>query len=201
MSKRIFDITFSLVALVVGAPVFLLCMGAVRLTSRGQVFFACKRVGKDGRIFRCWKFRTMVEGAERMLPLLLASDHSLLHEWRTFYKLKEDPRVTAVGKWLRKTSLDELPQFWNVLLGDMSIVGPRPLSQEEVTSQLKGSAKKILTLRPGITGLWATSGRSEIPYDQRLAIEQTYVESHNFFLDLRIIAKTVKTMVTPEGAF
>jgi exopolysaccharide production protein ExoY len=201
MSKRFFDIVLSILVLILGAPIFFLCMLAVRFTSRGPLFYACKRVGKNGQFFRCWKFRTMVEGAESMLPVLLASNSALLHEWKTFYKLKEDPRITTVGKWLRKTSLDEIPQFWNVLRGDMSIVGPRPLSQEEVALHLKGRSQKILSLRPGITGLWAISGRSEIPYDQRISLEEQYVDSRNFTLDLAIIAKTAVSMVKPKGAF
>jgi len=201
MSKRFFDIIFSIFVLVLGAPVFILCMLAVRLTSTGPLFYACKRVGKEGQIFRCWKLRTMVEGAESMLPVILASNSALSHEWETFYKLKEDPRITAVGKWLRKTSLDEIPQFWNVLKGDMSIVGPRPLSQEEISYHLKGRSKKILSLRPGITGLWAISGRSEIPYEQRISLEEQYVDRHNFPLDFAIIAKTALSMFLPRGAF
>jgi exopolysaccharide production protein ExoY len=201
MSKRFFDIVFSIFALALGAPVFILCMLAVRLTSRGTFFYSCQRVGKDGRVFRCWKFRTMVEGAEKLLPVLLASNNSFLHEWNTFYKLKSDPRITAVGKWLRKTSLDEIPQFWNVLRGEMSIVGPRPLSQEEVASHLRGPSKKILSLRPGITGLWAISGRNEIPYDRRITLEKHYVETRSFFLDLAIIAKTAVSMFVPKGAY
>jgi undecaprenyl-phosphate galactose phosphotransferase len=201
MNKRFFDITFSIFALVLGAPIFMLCMLAVRLTSGGSLFYGCTRVGKEGQVFRCWKFRTMVEGAESMLPVLLASNSALSHEWKTFYKLKEDPRITAVGKWLRKTSLDEIPQFWNVLKGEMSIVGPRPLSQEEISSHLKGRSKKILSLRPGITGLWAISGRSEIPYDKRISLEEQYIDCHNFSLDLAIIAKTAISMFLPRGAF
>lgn len=201
MSKRFFDILFSSLVLVLGAPVFLLCALLIKSTSSGPLFYACKRIGKEGRVFRCWKFRTMVEGAEKLLPVLLASNSSLHHEWKTFYKLRSDPRITAVGKWLRKTSLDELPQFWNVLRGEMSVVGPRPLSQEEVTLHLKEKKQKLLSFRPGITGLWAVSGRSEIPYAKRIALEEEYIDRNSFWLDLSIVGKTAVSIFLPRGAF
>lgn len=127
ISKRIFDILFSSLALLFGLPLFLLCAIAVRVSSRGPVFFGSKRVGLAGEIFSCWKFRTMYQDAENKLAHILLTNEALSAEWKTFFKLKDDPRITPIGKWLRKTSLDELPQFWNVLKGDMSIVGPRPL--------------------------------------------------------------------------
>jgi exopolysaccharide production protein ExoY len=200
-TKRVFDILFSSLVLILGAPVFLVCFLAIKLSSQGPAFYACERIGKDGIPFRCWKFRTMVVDAETLLPELLASNPSLSREWKTFYKLRQDPRVTSIGKWLRKTSLDELPQFWNVLRGDMSIVGPRPLTKEEVAHYLKGKASKILSLRPGLTSLWAVAGRSQLSYAQRLRLEVEYVENHSLKLDFSLIGKTILSVLTLKGAF
>ncbi len=139
--------------------------------------------------------------AEAKLQVLLASNHSLMEEWRTFYKLKEDPRVTSLGKWLRKTSLDELPQFWNVLKGEMSIVGPRPLSENEVRDYLGEKAAKILSLRPGLTSIWTVSGRNLLTYEERIALEESYVDQQTFRLDCFLILKTILTMILPKGAY
>ncbi len=199
--KRIFDILFSTLVLVFGGIVFLLCIFLVKLSSRGPIFHSCMRVGRNGTLFRCWKFRTMVADAEELLPVLLSSNATLLDEWRTFYKLKQDPRVTSVGKWLRRTSLDELPQFWNVLRGDMSIVGPRPLTKKEVDEYLKEKAPKILALRPGLTSIWAISGRNELAFDQRIQLEEHYVDTRSFWLDAFLITKTFFSIFISRGAF
>lgn len=201
MCKRIFDICFSLLALVIGAPLFILCIAAVRLSSHGPAFHACTRIGRNGVPFRCWKFRTMVIDAEEKLQLLLSSNNALMQEWQTYYKLKEDPRITPVGRWLRKTSLDELPQFWNVLWGDMSIVGPRPLSKAEIEEYVKDRAPKLLSVRPGLTSIWAVSGRSEISYPERLLLEEQYVDQSSLSLDLALIGKTFLSMLFPKGAY
>jgi lipopolysaccharide/colanic/teichoic acid biosynthesis glycosyltransferase len=142
----------------------------------------------------------MITDAEDLLPILLATDTALRQEWHTFYKLKEDPRITKIGRWLRKTSLDEFPQFWNVLCGKMSVVGPRPLSPEEVMRHVEGAAPKILQMPPGITGLWAASGRSEIPYPERIFLEEQYIDQQTFSLDLWIVIKTAVSVIRCRGA-
>lgn len=199
--KRLFDVTFALFALLFGSPLFLLCALIVKISSPGPAFHACTRIGKNKTPFQCWKFRTMVVNAEEQLQVLLTSNNALMQEWNTFYKLKEDPRITPTGKWLRKTSLDELPQFWNVLKGDMSIVGPRPLSQTEIEEYVKDKAPKILSLRPGLTSIWTVSGRSKISYPERLLLEEQYVDKRSFLLDLILIGKTLITMLFPKGAY
>lgn len=143
----------------------------------------------------------MYTDAERKLAQLLKNDPSLRTEWETFYKLKDDPRISPIGKWMRKTSLDELPQFWNVLKGDMSIVGPRPLSEEEVQKHLGKRAAKILSVRPGLTSVWAVRGRSNLTLAERVRLEVFYVDHQSFFLDCSLILKTALSMINPKGAY
>ncbi len=200
MAKRLFDIFFSLAVLLFGAPVFLLCAIAVKGSTPGSVFFADPRLGIGGKPFGCFKFRTMYPDAKRKLEALLAGDPQLLHEWKTHYKLKDDPRITSVGRWLRKTSLDEIPQFFNVLKGDMSLVGPRPLTLYEA-EELQEKAAKVISVRPGLTSLWAVSGRSQFTFQERIALEELYIDRRTFWLDLRLIAKTVVQMLFPKGAY
>jgi undecaprenyl-phosphate galactose phosphotransferase len=135
----------------------------------------------------------------RLAEILL--DPAAKQEWDTYYKLKNDPRIHAVGKFLRKTSLDELPQFFNVLKGDLSVVGPRPVTEEEVTKYFGDKAKKILSVRPGLTGIWQTSGRSLLTFDERLKLEESYIDQQSFLLDLQIIFKTIPAIIFPKGAF
>ncbi len=132
---------------------------------------------------------------------MLASDPTLMNEWKTYFKLKVDPRITPVGKFLRKTSLDELPQFWNVLKGDMSIVGPRPLTSHEVTHYLKEKASKILSVRPGLTTVWITQGRNGLSLEERIEMEEYYLANRTFWLDCKLIAKTIWCMIFPKGAY
>ena len=201
MLKRIFDVLFSLAVLVAGSPIFLICAAAVKLTSPGPVFYAHSRVGKAGKQFGCLKFRTMHYDADLKLQTLLASNPTLMQEWKTFYKLKADPRITAVGRWLRKTSLDELPQLINVFKGDMSIVGPRPLTQDEVVHYLKEKAAKILSVRPGLTSLWIVRGRNSFTLNERIKLEEFYIDHRSFWLDLRLILQTAIRMIFPKGAY
>ena len=201
MSKRIFDIAFSLTVLVIGAPIFLLCAAAVKLSSPGPVFYAHSRIGKEGIRFGCLKFRTMHSDADLKLQTLLASNPSLMQEWKTYYKLKADPRVTPIGKWLRKTSLDELPQFINVFLGQMSLVGPRPLTEDEVVHYLKEKSAKILSVRPGLTSLWIVKGRNRFTLQERIDLEEFYIDHQSFWLDLRLILQTAIRMIFPKGAY
>src|SRR5262249_5515768 len=156
----------------------------------GPVFYAHPRVGCNQRPFSCWKFRTMYRDADAKLKPLLASDPALMHEWKTYFKLKVDPRITPIGKFLRKTSLDELPQLWNVLRGDRIIVGPRPVTAHEVTHYLKEKAATILSVKPGLTSLWITQGRNGLSLEKRIAMEEYYVNTRTFWLDCKLIAKT-----------
>ncbi len=201
MAKRIFDIAFSLLILTLAAPFFLLCLFAVKCSSKGPIFYAHPRVGCKGKTFGCLKFRTMYQNADSILKPLLASNPALNTEWNTYFKLKVDPRITPIGKFLRKTSLDELPQFWNVLKGHMSIVGPRPLTEYEVTHYVKEKAPTILSVKPGLTTLWITQGRNSLSLEERISLEEYYVHHRTFWLDCKLIFKTIVLMLFPKGAY
>ncbi len=201
MGKRIFDVIFSLGVLILASPFFLVCMLIVRFSSPGSVFYSHPRVGCNGRPFGCLKFRTMYQDADAKLQPLLAANPALMDEWKTYFKLKVDPRITPIGRFLRKTSLDELPQIWNVLKGDMSIVGPRPLTQHEVIHYVRSRASKILSVRPGLTTLWIVQGRNRLSLEQRIELEEFYVAHRTFWLDCKLIAKTALLMVFPKGAY
>lgn len=166
----------------------------VVITSPGKAIFAHRRVGTNGKPFYCYKFRTMAESSDLKLQCLLKSDPKLQAEWDSTYKLENDPRVTKVGRFLRKTLLDELPQFWNVLKGEMSVCGPRPVTGEEVEKKMGLFSKKILSVRPGISGLWQTREISTSDYDFRLEMDLNYIKNQSFLLDLKIIMKTVKQL-------
>jgi len=196
-AKRLFDIGFSLAVLVLCSPLYLLLAVAIALSSPGPVFYVQERVGKDFRHFGCIKFRTMVADADEMMATLMAESPELRQEYEESFKLRDDPRVTALGKFLRYTSLDEFPQFWNVLVGDMSVVGPRPLVPEEL-SKYGIHIDKVLTIRPGITGLWQVSGRNNIPYDRRVGIDVYYVQARNWFLDLWVVLRTIGVILFPQ---
>ena len=204
VSKRIFDSCFSLIVLFFGAPLFLAIALAIKLSSRGPVFFVAERVGINYQIFSCFKFRTMYVDAEKRLQVLLKNPE-YQKEWALFHKFKQDPRVTPLGRFLRKTSLDELPQFINSLLGDISVVGPRPLSargsKEEVRKILGRFSDEILSVKPGITGLWQTSGRNNVSVKRRQLLELSYVRRRSFLLDLRLIVRTVPVMIFAKGAY
>jgi undecaprenyl-phosphate galactose phosphotransferase len=201
MRKRIFDIFFSLVILLLSAPFFLISILIVKLSSPGPVFYAHSRIGLNGKPFGCFKFRTMYQNADAKLQPLLASDPALMKEWQTYFKLKVDPRITPIGKFLRKTSLDELPQIWNVFKGDMSVVGPRPLTEHEVIHYLKDRAAKILSVRPGLTTLWITQGRNGLSLEARILLEEYYVANRSFWLDCKLIVQTALLMIFPKGAY
>lgn len=191
--KRAFDIVASAAALVVSAPIIAIAALAVRATSRGDTFFGHERVGRGGRRFRCWKIRTMAADAEQRLR----NDPALHESYRlNSFKLPDDidPRVTPVGRFLRQTSIDELPQLWNVLKGEMSIVGPRPLIAEEL-HHYAGSVLTLLSVRPGLTGAWAVSGRHRLKYPERAHIELEYVKSCSLRTDLNIMIRTATAVV------
>jgi Undecaprenyl-phosphate galactose phosphotransferase WbaP len=197
-AKRLFDILFSLSVLVLLSPVYLLLIFLIAVSSPGPVFYSQERVGKNHQKFNCIKFRTMVVNAEEVLAEMLNSSPELRQEFEDNFKLKDDPRITWIGKFLRVTSLDEFPQFWNVFKGDMSVVGPRPLVPEELCKYGR-HIDKVLTIRPGITGLWQVSGRNDIPYHLRVQMDVYYVKCRNFWLDLWIIVKTIGVVVAPKN--
>ncbi|MBD1825551.1 sugar transferase [Cyanobacteria bacterium FACHB-DQ100] len=196
--KRLFDIAFSLSVLVLFSPVYLILALLIALSSPGPVFYVQERVGKNFKRFGCIKFRTMVRNADEMLSDLISTSPQMRQEFETNFKLKYDPRITWIGRFLRITSLDEFPQFWNVLVGDMSVVGPRPLVVEELP-KYGIHIETVLTIRPGITGLWQVSGRNDIPYPQRIRIDVYYASFRNFWLDLWIIVKTIGVVIFPRN--
>jgi lipopolysaccharide/colanic/teichoic acid biosynthesis glycosyltransferase len=198
LTKRLFDITFSLLVLILFFPVYIVLALLIAFSSEGPIFYLQERVGKNYRVFNCIKFRTMVTNADEILAQMMETCPEMRDEFNSTFKLKHDPRITKVGHFLRITSLDEFPQFWNVLKGDMSIVGPRPLVVKEL--QKYGShIDQVLTIRPGITGLWQVSGRNDIPYPKRVQIDLHYVRSRSFLLDLWIILKTVNIVIIPKN--
>ena len=202
LAKRSFDLAFSLAVLSVMALPLLAVAVLIKLDSRGPVLYKQKRYGFKGRIFEAYKFRTMIADAEKKI----ASVKDLNDQKGAFFKAKADPRVTRVGKWLRRFSLDEFPQFFNVVLGDMSVVGPRPLALttgelEALEKDFGATAKKRANILPGITGLWQVSGRSDVSSEQRFALDLFYVERWSLGLDLEIILKTVPAMLFGKGAY
>jgi len=199
--KRFFDIVFSLCCLVFGSPVFLMIALVIFATSPGKVIYWQERIGRGGKPFRCYKFRSMYPDADRRLKELLATNPELKEEWAKNFKLKNDPRVTPFGLFLRKTSLDELPQFWNVLKGDLSVVGPRPVVKDEVEKFYCVKAYKILSIRPGLTGPWQVSGRSDHSYQKRIELDEYYIDNQSFLLDLKLIGKTLPAMLFFKGAY
>jgi Undecaprenyl-phosphate galactose phosphotransferase WbaP len=196
--KRLFDILFSLSVLILFAPVYLLLAFSIALSSSGPIFYVQERVGKNHKRFYCLKFRTMVENADDLLLEIMENSPHLRQEFEDNFKLKQDPRITWIGRFLRMTSLDEFPQFWNVLKGDMSVVGPRPLVEEELPRYGR-HINKILTIRPGITGLWQVSGRNDIPYPRRVQIDLYYANDKNLWMDMWILFKTIGVVIFPKN--
>ncbi|MFC4168389.1 sugar transferase [Teichococcus aestuarii] len=200
VAKRSLDILASGMALVVLAPLFLIVM-AIVAADGGPAIFGHSRIGRGGRSFRCLKFRSMVPNAAEVLAQLLQNDPEAARLWATSRKLPRDPRVTRIGRFLRATSLDELPQLLNVLRGDMSLVGPRPVVQEELDQHYGVAAASYLMVRPGITGLWQISGRSDTSYTERVALDCRYVREFSFWRDLKILFKTVPAVLFSRGAY
>lgn len=196
--KRVFDIAFASIVLTVFSPVYLAITLLVFISSPGSVLYIHPRVGLNGSRFNCIKFRTMINGADQALEDYLNACPISRAEYEASFKLKHDPRITKIGKFLRTTSLDELPQFWNVLMGDMSVVGPRPLVQDEL-SKYGTAIDRVLSVRPGIAGLWQVSGRNDIPYTKRVQIDASYVRRMSFLLDLHLIFKTILVVIFPKG--
>jgi exopolysaccharide production protein ExoY len=197
--KRTADILLALSGIILLAPLLIICFAVTALTSPGPALFRHKRVGFNGKHFDCLKFRTMVTDAPERLRKLLDTDPSAAAEWRTNRKLRDDPRITAIGSILRKSSLDELPQLFNVLKGDMSIVGPRPVTDEEL-ERYASSVGAYLSCRPGITGLWQVSGRSTTTYNKRVACDTFYARNWSMALDVKIIAVTIPALLVSDNA-
>lgn len=194
--KRIFDIVLSSIGIIILFPIFLIIGIIIKMDSKGPVFFAHERIGKNGKTIKIYKFRTMNKDAEAMIRNFTKDQ---MKEYKNNYKLREDPRITKVGKILRKTSLDELPQILNILKGELSIVGPRPvvISELEKYGQNKD---KFLSVKPGLTGYWQVNGRSSTTYEERIAMELYYVENRGIWLDIKIFFKTIISVFKSEGA-
>ncbi|ADU96643.1 Undecaprenyl-phosphate galactose phosphotransferase [Thermovibrio ammonificans HB-1] len=200
--KRVFDVIFSSFVILLLSPIYLTIAVIIKFVDRGPVFFKHRRVGCEGKEFEVIKFRSMYPDAEERLKKLLEKDAKAREEWKKKFKLKNDPRITPIGKFLRKTSLDELPQFFNVLKGDMSVVGPRPVVKEELEKFYKDKAKYYLSVKPGITGYWQVEGRSDIEdYEKRVEMDVWYVKNQSLWLDIKIILKTIWVMLTGKGAY
>lgn len=198
ITKRSFDIIFSLSILIFFSPLYLLLALLIAMSSSGPIFYVQERVGKNYKRFGCIKFRTMVHNADEVLESMIAGSPQMREEFEDNFKLRDDPRVTWIGRFLRLTSLDEFPQFWNVLKGDMSVVGPRPLVPEELC-KYGSRIDKVLTIRPGITGLWQVSGRNDIPYPQRVQIDVYYVVCRHWLMDIWIVIKTIGVVIFPRN--
>ena len=200
--KRSGDIVFSVAMLSLGSPVLLSVALLVKLTSPGPVFFVQKRIGRRFQRFGCIKFRTMELDADRRLQALLDSCPEMRAEFEKDHKLRCDPRITPIGQFLRLTSLDELPQLWNILRGEMSVVGPRPIVEQEIP-RYGPAMEQVLSVRPGLTGLWQVSGRNNVSYQRRGLLDLTYVNRRSLGLDLRILWRTVSVVLFPanKGAY
>lgn len=198
---RALDILVATTMLVVFSPLLAVMWLLIRASSHGPAIYRHKRLGRDGVVFECLKFRTMVMDADSLLTEILSSDPGLREEFDRNHKLKDDPRTTPVGRFLRKTSLDELPQFWNVLRGEMSVVGPRPIVEEE-KARYGSDLEVVLSVRPGITGVWQISGRNDLSYERRVALDRSYVLTRTLLLDLSIMIRTPAAALRPQnGAY
>lgn len=200
--KRVIDLFLILISLPISIPVILGIALVVAIDSRGPIFYSNYLIGKKGKLFRMWKFRTMHPNADQILPMFLEANPELHAEWIANHKLKNDPRITRVGRFLRKYSLDELPQIWNVVLGEMSLVGPRPISIMERDNNYFGKCFNLyIQVRPGITGLWQVSGRSDTSYVERVRIDEYYVRNWSVWLDVIILARTPVAVFLSKGAY
>lgn len=196
-SKRAMDIVLSGLALIVLSPLFLAIAIAIKWQDRGPVFFSQSRMGRHGKRFRCWKFRSMTPNADQQKAALLKfNDHP---DARTF-KMRNDPRITPIGRILRKFSLDEFPQFWNVFRGDMSLVGPRPAIADEVARYTSRDLKR-LSVKPGLTCLWQVRGRGSMPFEQQILLDLEYVAERSLLLDLKLLVATVPAVMSCRGAY
>ena len=198
--KRILDIIGAIVLAVVFSPLILAIAVLMRREEEGSIIYKHRRIGRDGRAFECLKFRTMVPNADQVLRELLERDPAIKAEWLRDHKLRCDPRVTRLGRFLRRTSLDELPQLWNVMRGEMSLVGPRPVVREELLRYGR-NVRTYLSAKPGITGLWQVKGRNDTDYRRRVVLDTYYVRNQGLLLDLYILLKTTRVVLGGSGAY
>ena len=198
--KRTIDIIASIFGIIALLPLTI-CVYIANLIckDRGPVFYTQNRIGQNGKIFKMYKYRSMIVGADDKLEKYLEENEEARKEFKQYKKLKDDPRVTKVGKFIRKTSIDEFPQFINVLKGEMSLVGPRPYLEKE-REDMNGYYKYIITCKPGLTGLWQVSGRNDCTFDERIDLDMEYYNNHNLKMDVKIIFKTVEKILKKEGA-
>lgn len=194
--KRFLDIVLASIGMIVLSPIFLIISLAIKLESKGPIFFKHTRIGKDGKIIKIYKFRSMVNNAEDMIKEFTPEQ---MKEYRENYKLTNDPRITKVGKFLRKTSLDELPQLINIIKGDLSIIGPRPVVSDEL-KKYGTNTRKFLSVTPGLTGYWAANGRSCTSYEQRMQMELFYIDNLSLKMDIKVFFKTIEAVIKREGA-
>lgn len=199
--KNVFDFSLTAVGTICISPLLVYIAYRIKKEDPGPIFFAHERIGKNGKPFPCYKFRSMVTNSQEMLQQYLAENPAAKEEWEREFKLKNDPRVTPIGKMLRRTSLDELPQIFNVLRGEMSLVGPRPVIQEELDKYYGETAKLYCTVKPGITGLWQVSGRSDTTYDERVAMDESYINNRSLLGDIVILWKTISVVALKKGAY
>jgi Undecaprenyl-phosphate galactose phosphotransferase WbaP len=198
--KRVLDLTLTILGGALVLPLLALIALWIKLDSPGPAFYSQQRIGQDGRTFRAWKFRTMDGNADEVLERCLARDPVLRAEWARDHKLKDDPRITAAGRFLRRTSIDELPQLWNVLMGEMSLVGPRPIVKAEIP-KYGNKFDLYTTVKSGITGMWQISGRSNTSYEERVNLDTYYVRNWSVWLDLYILFRTIETVMFGKGAY
>ena len=201
LAKNVFDCSLTAVGTICISPLLVYIAYRIKKEDPGPIFFAHERIGKNGKPFPCYKFRSMVTNSQEMLQQYLTENPAAKEEWEREFKLKNDPRVTPIGKVLRRTSLDELPQIFNVLRGEMSLVGPRPVIQEELDKYYGETAKLYCTVKPGITGLWQVSGRSDTTYDERVAMDESYINNRSFLGDIVILWKTIGVVALKKGAY
>ena len=194
--KRVIDVILASIALILLSPLFAIIAIAIKIDSKGPVFFAHKRIGKNGKIIKLYKFRSMVINAEELIKSFTPEQ---MREYKENYKLTNDPRITKVGKFLRKTSLDELPQLINIINGDLSIIGPRPVVADEL-EKYGVNKDKFLSVTPGLTGYWAANGRSNTTYEQRMEMELYYIDNLSLKMDIKVFFKTILSVLKKEGA-
>lgn len=198
--KTIFDFTLTLVGIICVSPLVAYIAYRIRKEDAGPAIYSYECIGKGGKKFKCYKFRSMVINSAEVLEKYLNENETAKIEWEKYYKLKNDPRITPIGKKIRESSLDELPQLFNVLKGDMSLVGPRQIVEDEIR-KFGNKITSYYSVKPGITGYWQVSGRSDVDYQTRVNMVAWYVENRTLWLDLKILIKTIKIVLSKKGAY